>query len=261
MPGLKKNSIGLLQGTFQGIAGSAPAGAAVATFTGAAAFALGALPLTALLAFLVVLLNAYIIRRISRRIAGAGGYYAYVQGGLGQSPALFSGFFYIFYQVFALAFMGLSLAVFVPAILSNVFSIQMPSYAWLPILAASILFGFAVSRAGIRQSTGYTTIMAMIEIGVIAASGIIIILAHPSINTTGVFSPGLAKGGISGIGIGMLFMYTAFSGFGASTPLGEESRDARRTVGLSVVLAILVLGAFYVFTAYVFTVAWAHPIC
>ncbi len=51
-------------------------------------------------------------------------------------------------------------------------------------------------------------------------------------------------------------MYTAFSGFGASTPLGEESRDARRTVGLSVVLAILVLGAFYVFTAYVFTVAW-----
>jgi amino acid transporter len=256
VPGLKRNSIGLLQGTFQGIAGSAPAGAAVATFTGAAAFALGALPLTALLAFLVVLLNAYIIRRISRRIAGAGGYYSYVQGGLGSSPALFSGFFYIFYQVFALAFMGLSLAVFVPAILSSVFGIQTPSYAWLPILAASILFGFAVSRAGIRQSTGYTTIMAMVEIGVIAVSGIIIILVHPSINTTAVFSPGLAKGGISGIGIGMLFMYTAFSGFGASTPLGEESRDARRTVGLSVVLAILVLGTFYVFTAYVFTVAW-----
>ncbi len=256
MPALRKNSIGLLQGTFQGIAGSAPAGAAVATFTGAAAFALGALPLTALLAFLVVLLNAYIIRRISKRIAGAGGYYSYVQGGLGLSPALFSGFFYIFYQVFALAFMGLSLAVFVPAILSSVFGIFMPPLVWLPILAAAIIFGFSVSRAGIRQSTGYTTAMAMVEIVVIAVSGMIIVLLHPSINTTAVFSPGLAKGGISGIGIGMLFMYTAFSGFGASTPLGEESRNARRTVGLSVVLAILVLGIFYVFTAYVFTVAW-----
>ncbi len=256
MSGLRKNSIGLVEATFQGIAGSAPAGAAVATFTGAAFFALGALPLTAFLAFLVVLLNAFIIRRLSSRIAGSGGYYSYVKGGLGTSSALFTGFLYIFYQVMALAFMGLSLAVFVPAIFSTVFGFTFPSYSSFPILFVSIFFGYLVSRSGIKQSVRYTTIMAMFEIIVIVASCIAILILHPSINTSAVFNPVLAKNGFLGVGLGILFMYTAFSGFGASTPLGEESRDAHRTVGLAVILSIVILGMFFVFTAYVFTVAY-----
>ncbi len=256
MTGLMKDSIGLLETTFQGIAGSAPAGAAIATFTGAAFFALGALPLTAFIAFLVVMLNALIIRRLSSHIAGSGGYYSYVKVGLGGSTALFTGFFYMFYQVMALAFMAISLAVFVPAIFSSVFNVVIPSYSWLPILSASILFGYLVSRSGIKQSVRYTTAMAMIEIAVISLSGIVILILHPSINTAEAFNPALAKDGFLGVGIGVLFMYTAFSGFGASTPLGEESRNANRNIGLSVVLSIIILGAFFIFTAYVFTVAY-----
>jgi len=256
MTGLRKNSIGLLETTFQGIAGSAPAGAAVATFTGAAFFALGAFPLTAFLAFLVVLLNAFIIRKLSRHIAGSGGYYSYVREGLGISSALFAGLFYIFYQIMALSFMGISLAVFVLAIFSSVFGVSILTYSWFPILSVSILFGYLISRSGIKQSVRYTTIMAMTEIVVIGISEIFILVSHPSLNTTEVFNPALARNGFLGVGIGVLFMYTAFSGFGASTPLGEESRTAQKTIGLSVVLSIIILGVFFIFTAYVFTVAY-----
>ena len=47
---LHSNAIGLRQSLLQGVASAAPAGAAVATFTGAAFYARGALPLTALIA-------------------------------------------------------------------------------------------------------------------------------------------------------------------------------------------------------------------
>ncbi|MEM0158847.1 MAG: APC family permease, partial [Thermoplasmataceae archaeon] len=94
---LRKDSIGFLESAFQGVAGAAPAGAAVATLTGAAGFALGSLPLTALIAFFVVFLNAYIIKRISTHVVSAGGYYEYVKRGIGTRTALFTGLYYIFY--------------------------------------------------------------------------------------------------------------------------------------------------------------------
>ncbi len=75
MPGrLRENSVGLKESMFQGVAGAAPTGAAIATLTGSAFYAQGSLPLVALIAFFVVLLNAVIIRRISAKVAGSGGY-------------------------------------------------------------------------------------------------------------------------------------------------------------------------------------------
>jgi len=257
MPGkLRENSIGLKESMFQGVAGAAPTGAAIATLTGAAAYAQGSLPLVALIAFFVVMLNAVIIRRISAKVAGSGGYYGYVKSGYGLKPALFAGFFYIFYQIMALCLIALSVAVFVPPLMGYVFGVTLPSYSWFPLLLVTLLFGLFVSISGIRGSTRYTMVMAIIEIAIISAFGIYILTSHPSINTTSVFTTQYSLNGISGIGIGVLLMYTAFSGFGASTPLGEESVSPRKNIGISVVFTVIILGLFFVFTSYYFTVAW-----
>ncbi len=253
---LRENSIGLKESMFQGVAGAAPTGAAIATLTGAAYYAQGSLPLVAFIAFLVVMLNAVIIRRISAKVAGSGGYYGYVKTGYGVGPALFAGFFYIFYQIMALCLIALSVAVFVPPLMGYVFGITLPSYSWFPLLLVTLLFGLFVSVSGIRGSTRYTMIMAVIEITIISAFGIYILASHPSINTASVFTTQYSLNGISGIGIGVLLMYTAFSGFGASTPLGEESVSPKRNIGISVVFTVIILGIFFVFTAYYFTVAW-----
>ncbi|MCL4341412.1 MAG: APC family permease [Candidatus Thermoplasmatota archaeon] len=253
--GLRKNSIGFMETSFQGIAGSAPAGAAVATLTGAAAFAGQSLPLAALLGFFVVLLNAVIIRRISLKMAGAGGYYSYIRGGLGVKPAAFSGLFYVFYQVFALALISLSTAVFVPIILSSAFGINLPSYSAYLLVAGTLGFGFAVSYSGIRLSSRFAMVMAAIEIVVIVAFGIIILALHPSINNAQVFTDKYSATGFSGVGLGVLLMYTAFSGFGAATPLGEEARKPKKTIGNSVIFSVFILGAFFIFTSYIISVA------
>ncbi len=253
---LRSEAIGFKNSMLQGVASAAPAGAAVATFTGAALYARGALPLTALLAFLVVLLNGYIISKISLKVSGSGGYYEYVKSGHGPSAALYAGYAYIFYQIMAIAFVSLSIAVFVPAALSYVFNLNISSLYIIPILAASLAYGFIVSVRGIKISTSYTMIMALIEIGVIVAMGVYVLISHPSINTASVFTLKYSYKGITGVALGVLLMYTAFAGFGASTPLGEETRRAKEAISKSVLYSVIILGVFFVFTAYFFTVAY-----
>ncbi|WP_393972062.1 APC family permease [Oxyplasma meridianum] len=254
--GLRKNAVSTRGVVFQGIAASAPAGAAVATMTGAAVFALGSLPLTAIVAFIVVALNAYIINRISVHVAGAGGYYDYVKMGYGKHVSAYTGWSYIIYQVTSLGFIGLSISVFVPALLSNVFNINLPSYTWLPLLGGTVLFGYLISVLGVKGSLKYASIMASLEIAVVVFIGLWLIISRPDLNTVSVFTPKYASGGFSGVMLGVLFMYTAFSGFGTSTPLGEETKNAKKSIAKGIILTMIVLGIFFVFASYAFTVAW-----
>jgi amino acid transporter len=55
---------------------------------------------------------------------------------------------------------------------------------------------------------------------------------------------------------GALFAFLAFSGFESSATLGEESHNPRRIVPLSILLATVIIGAFYVFCAYAGVVGW-----
>ncbi|MEM0135432.1 MAG: APC family permease [Thermoplasmatales archaeon] len=253
---LHANSIGLRNALLQGVASAAPAGAAVATLTGAALFALGALPLTALIAFFVVLLNGYIISRISLRVSGSGGYYEYVKAGHGPAAALYTGYMYIFYQIMAIAFVALSIAVFVPAAISYVFNVNISPIFTIPLLAVTLLYGFVVSVRGIRISTSYTMIMAIIEIAVIVGMGLYILISHPQLNNAAVFTLKYSSNGITGVALGVLLMYTAFAGFGASTPLGEETKKPKESISKSVIYSVIILGIFFIFSSYFFTVAY-----
>ena len=253
---LKKNSLTLYNVVFQGVAGSAPAGAAVATLTGSAAFALGSLPLSAVVAFIIVLINAVIINRISKHVAGAGGYYAYSREGLGNFAGIFTGWMYIMYQIMSLAFIGLSVAIFLPALLDTIFGIVIPFYSWVFLLILILGFGYFVSFSGVRNSVRYAMVMATIEVIIIAAISIIIITAKPSINTINVFPPVYAIHGFTGVMLGVLFMYTAFSGFGMATPLGEEAQNANSAIGRGVLISVIILGLFFVLASYAFTVGW-----
>jgi len=252
---LRSDAIGFAEVLFQGIAAVAPAGAAVATLTGAAAFALGSLPLSAFIAFLLVLINALIISRVSLRVAGAGGYYEYSKAGNGVAAAAFTGMMYVFYQVMAIALVGLSMAVFVPAMLSSVFNLSIPGYLWFLILAADLSLSFALSYSGIRESTVYSTVMGAIEmITVLALAAALVFMSKN--NTLAVFTPKYASGGLAGIALGTLFMYTAFAGYGNATPLGEEAKKAKSSISKALLLTVMILGAFFIFTSYAFTVSW-----
>ncbi len=253
---LKKDTLNVYDVVFQGVAGSAPAGAAVATLTGSAAFALGSLPLSAVVAFIIVFINAVIINRISNHVVGAGGYYAYSREGLGNFAGIFTGWMYILYQIMSLAFIGLSIAIFLPDLLSEIFGIVVPSYSWVLLLIMVLAFGYFVSFSGVKNSVRYAMIMATLEVIIVTAISLIIILSKPSINTPTVFTPIYASHGFTGVMLGVLFMYTAFSGFGTATPLGEETKNAKNVIGKGIIASVIVLGLFFILASYAFTVGW-----
>ena len=45
----------------------------------------------------------------------------------------------------------------------------------------------------------------------------------------------------------MIFCLLAFIGFEAAAPLGEETREPRRTIPRAVIWSTILVGAFYVF--------------
>ena len=208
------------------------------------------------MAFIIVLINAIIINRISKHVVGAGGYYAYSREGLGYFAGIFTGWMYIMYQIMSLAFIGLSVAIFLPALLDTIFGIVIPFYSWVLLLILILGFGYFVSFSGVRNSVRYAMVMATIEVIIIAAISIIIITAKPSINTISVFTPVYATHGFTGVMLGVLFMYTAFSGFGTATPLGEEAQNANSAIGRGVLISVIILGLFFVLASYAFTVGW-----
>jgi amino acid transporter len=77
-------------------------------------------------------------------------------------------------------------------------------------LAGTVAFGYVLSVLGVKGSLRYASVMATLEIAVVVFIGLWLIISRPSINTVSVFSPSHATGGISGVLLGVLFMYTAF---------------------------------------------------
>ena len=53
---------------------------------------------------------------------------------------------------------------------------------------------------------------------------------------------------------GMIFCLLAFIGFEAAAPLGEETREPRRTIPRAVIWSAVLIGLFYVFNYYAATV-------
>ena len=93
--------------------------------------------------------------------------------------------------------------------------------------------------------------LGVIEIAIfLLVSALLIVNADQ--NTLNVFLPG--ADGVRPAFQGMIFCLLAFIGFEAAAPLGEETREPRRTIPRAVIWSAVLIGAFYVFNYYAATV-------
>ena len=124
-------------------------------------------------------------------------------------------------------------------------------FAWV---ALAILCGLAVwwlTYRGIALSTRAGVVLGIIEIAIfLLISALLIVNADQ--NTLSVFVPG--DEGVKPAFQGMIFCLLAFIGFEAAAPLGEETRDPRRTIPRAVIWSAILVGLFYVFNYYAATV-------
>ena len=89
--------------------------------------------------------------------------------------------------------------------------------------------------AASRSRPAIGVVLGLIEIGIFLLVSLLLIINAGSRNTVSVFIPG--DDGLKPALQGMVFCLLAFVGFEAAAPLGEETRDPKRTIPRAMLLS------------------------
>jgi amino acid transporter len=243
---LEADAIGLLGATMQAITHIAPAIAGF-FFT---AFIVGLAGITAPLAyfigFLIVLMLGSTLAQLAKHMPSAGGYYTYVSRAIHPRAGFLVSWMYILYSPLVGGPLAGFFGFIVAGELKSSFGIDVP---WL--WAASVLI-FAPLTAylqweGIKPSTRFMVITGGLEMLIVFGLALFGFLVPPAGSgiSLDVFNPAMIPAG-EGFALAVVFTVQGLTGWEASAPLAEETRDPRRNVPLSVMLSIVIIGSFLV---------------
>lgn len=224
-----------------GVAGGLPVSFGLGNGAGAAAMYA--------LATLVLLIFSVGYAAMSRRMVNAGAFYAYIGRGIAPWAGIIAAF------IAMVSYLGMLIAVYAlfgsstADTLAAHLGVSIPW--WLLTLAVLLL----VAVFGHRQVDLSARVLGVFMLAEVAA----ILFIDGAI---------LAKGGASGInldafswdamasgapGVALLFGFASFVGYEATALYGEEVRDPKRTVARATYTAVVLIGAFYVFTTWSFS--------
>jgi amino acid transporter len=185
---------------------------------------------------------------MARHLKNAGAFYAFTASGLGGrmggAAALIAILAYNTMQIGLLGLFG--------AVSSGTFAaygLNLPWYVWSYIAIA------IVAVLGYRQ----VDLSAKVLVALVALEFLIVILLNVAILASGgnnglEFSPFTLSQITSGTpSIGFLFCFAAFIGFEATTIYSEEARDPKNSVPRATYASVLIIGVFYMITAWLMT--------
>ena len=250
---LKANSLGLTGVTMQAITHIAPAIAALfftqflVTLAGVTA------PLAYVAAVVLVLMLGNTLIQLSKALPSAGGYYTYVSRALGARLGFLTSWMFILYSPMAGGVVCGFFGFIVAGELKASYNIDLP---WL--WAAAVIVG-AIAVAifqyiGIELSARTLLITGGAEILIVLALAITGFASPgPGGISLAVFNPGNIGNstttlGVAGFTLGIILAVQGLTGWEAAAPLAEETRDPKKNTPRSVLLSIIILGVFLVFT-------------
>ena len=249
-PSLERDAIGLPEVLFQSITHMAPAVATALSIGAATSFAGGITPLAVLFAMIAVLFTAYSMAQLAKHLPSAGGMFTYVRNGLGPFFGWLVAWGFALAEPLVMPLLLGGFGFYGAIFLSTYLGINF-EYAWLGLAVLCGLVVWWLIYRGIGISTRTGIVLGIIEIVIfLLISALLIVNADQ--NTLSVFLPG--DDGVRPAFQGMIFCLLAFIGFEAAAPLGEETREPRRTIPRAVIWSAVLIGAFYVFNYYAATV-------
>jgi amino acid transporter len=252
--GLARESIGVAPVLFQSITLMGPAVGLVYSMQPSLPFSGIALPLSVLLALLLVVCTASSIGQLGRLYVDAGGTYSYIARALGARAGFVVGWFNLIFQPFFAVLLLLITTNIVQSTLQTKAHVHVAP-GWIILVTAAVMFGMTV--VGVKLSTTAGVILGTVEVLIFLVLALWLIVDAGSANTVHAFSPSHAAAhGWTGIWKGAVFAILAFVGFEGAAVLGEESRDPKRVIPRAVVLAAVFVGLFFVFTSYGAVVGW-----
>jgi amino acid transporter len=239
---------------FQSITLMGPAVGLVYSMQPSLPYAGVALPLSVLLALVLVVCTATSIGQLGRLYADAGGTYSYIARALGARAGFVVGWFNFFFQPFFAVLLLLITTNIVQSTLQSKFGVHVAS-GWVILITAAVMYGMTV--VGVKLSTRAGVILGTLEVVIFLVLALWLIVDAGSANTIHAFEPShAAQSGWGGVWKGAVFAILAFVGFEGAAVLGEESRDPKRIIPRAIILAGLFVGLFFVFTSYAAVIGW-----
>jgi amino acid transporter len=184
-------------------------------------------------ATLVVLMNGLVIYYLSKRFSSGGGYYTYGLYGLSQRMGFETGWMYI---VYSLSYGGsLMLG---GGYIFNLITGFPPIYSIIVVL---IISTFLVLK-GVKISSKFAEIFAGAELIIL----LFLSLYFLYLSGFRIYNPfnRVSLGDISLIWLGALYGIGIPTGYGSITPLAEEVKNAKSTIGKVAISSILIGGLF-----------------
>jgi amino acid transporter len=243
---LKRDAIGAPGIVFFVVAAAAP----LAATLGASPMVFGATgpggPGAYLSATVVLLLFAVGYATMSRHVTSAGGFAAYISRGLGGAAGFAAAFVALLAYNCMLAGIFGQFGAFAADILDRQVGIDLPWQAWVAIgLAGVALLGYR----DVQLSARVLGILLVAEMLILLVLDLVVVAdgGASGLSATA-FAPGEVFSGA--VGVAIVFAFSCFVGFEATTIYGEEARNPRRTVPRATYAAILVIGLFYTLTTW-----------
>jgi len=246
---LKTGSLTTVDAVAMAIAVLSPAMAMAYNTTFGASFAGTSNPLAFLMGGIACLTLAVVVIGFTRRMASAGYAYTYVSRSLNPSLGFLAGWMYFFgFICFVPMTMG-GVGGYTQQLLKSETGI---SVNWFIIFIVGMVLLVFLAIYDVKMGTRTQLGLAAITVAVIAIFDIIVTAkggAHG--HTLAPFTFGhTVKGGFTGVFYGIIFAVTSYIGFETSAVLGEETRNPRRAIPLSILIAVSFAIIFYVWTTY-----------
>ncbi|BBG03271.1 MULTISPECIES: APC family permease [Pseudonocardia] len=252
VPGLRRRRLGVVHLVFFTVAASAPLTVLAGGVTTAYAVSGNqGVPLAFLGVAAVLVLFAVGYAAMSRHVANAGAFYAYLSRGIGR-PAGVAGSFValVAYNAIQIALYGL-FGVAMSDFVAELAGLRLPWWSW------AVFAMLAVGWLGLLRvdlNARVLAVLLLVEVAVVVAFDVVGFTepADGVVSTDPLLPSTLLAGGIGAV---IAFTVASFTGFESGAIYSEEARDPRRTVARATFVAVAFTGLFYALSAWAMVAA------
>jgi amino acid transporter len=212
-------------------------------------FAFGAstgVPLTFVIATIVLLFFSVGYTTIARSIRGAGSFYAFIASGFGASAgvgaALLAVLSYLMFYCGSLAYLGF----FSAQLMTDSIGLEIPWPAFVAIWL--VIIGW-LGRRQIDLNSRVVGVIVLAEFAIIMVLNAAIVWQKGTV----AFTPEALNWHAldsQGAGISLMLAFTCYIGFEAAALFSEETRNPERSVPLATYGAVLLIGGFFGLTSW-----------
>ncbi|HVB62799.1 MAG TPA: APC family permease [Ktedonobacteraceae bacterium] len=251
---LRKDAISVIGAVALAMAFMGPATSVFFNTAPAASGAGYALPFALILALIVSVLVASAIGAFAQKIPTAGFAYTFNTHGFGKRGGFLSGWILVFSYAMVGPMLLSAIGALAEAFVQSVVHVDIPWWVFTVVFAV-LVWGIGV--LGVSRTATTALIFLALEVGVMLSLFLTILVKG---GAQGIslqpFNPLHSFGGFSGLGIGLLWGILYFVGFESAGTLGEETRNAKRSIPVALFTAVAVIGVFYVLSAWVAAVGY-----